>query len=149
MRLILLLAATVTLGACRSYDTSGLGDRQHEANYARVFQERLPAEVTVLNSRVVSYRPGTATADDYEFELLVPGAWVARTEKGLYLRKGEGEYVQKELNVRRSPARAWYAPKPLDQYDLYRDRTGAGRVHMLVQKEPEADGRQRVFISKH
>jgi hypothetical protein len=32
---------------------------------------------------------------------------------------------------------------------LYRDLSSVGYLHMLVQKEPESDGRRRVFISKH
>ena len=149
MRYLLALMVAALLAGCRSYDAGGLSAGQHESNYARVFREPLPPDVTVLNSRVVSFRPGAAAADDFEFELLVPGPWIAKAAKGLYLRKGEGEYLQKELNVRRSPARPWYAPQPLDQYDLYRDQTSAGHVHMLAQKASEPDGRQRVFISRH
>jgi hypothetical protein len=65
------------------------------------------------------------------------------------LRKSGGKFVQKEVGSRREHARPWYAPKPLDQYELYRDLTSVGYVHMLVQKETEPDGRQRVFVSKH
>lgn len=149
MRLILFLMVAAALCGCRSYETAGLADGRHEANYARVFREPVPPDVTVLNSRVVSFRPGAATADDFEFELLVPGPWIARTAKAFYLRAGQGEHLQNEMNLRRSPARPWYAPKPLEQYDLYRELATVRSVHMLVQKGAEPDGRQRVFLSKH
>lgn len=149
MRLLLIALLGAALSSCTSYE-AGRTDGQHDANYARVFREPVPPDVTVLNSRVVSFKAGSAAADDFEFEMLVPAPWIAKTAKGFYLRKGEGEYLQKEMNVRRSPARPWYAPKPLDQYELYRDQTGAGRqVHMLAEKASEPDGRQRVFISRH
>jgi hypothetical protein len=149
MRLALFFLAAAVLCGCRSYEAGGLADGRHEADYARVFREPLPPDVTVLNSRVVSFRPGAASADDFEFELLAPGAWIAKTGKAFYLRKGEGEYLKQEMNLRRSPARPWYAPKALDEYDLYRDLVNVRTVHMLVQKSAEPDGRQRVFISKH
>ena len=147
--LLALMVAAAALSACRSYDAGGPSAGQHESNYARVFREPLAPDVTVLNSRVVSFRPGAAAADDYEFELLAPGPWIAKTAKGFYMRPGQGEHLQNEMNLRRSPARAWYAPKPLDQYDLYRDMANVRSVHMLVQKASEPDGRQRVFISRH
>jgi hypothetical protein len=66
-----------------------------------------------------------------------------------YLWKGDSAFIQRELASRREQARSWYAPKALEHYDLYRDATSVGYAHMLVQKEAEPDGRQRVFISKH
>ena len=149
MRTIVVLLAAAALSGCRTYDTGGLAGGQHESNYARVFREPLPPDVTVLNSRVVSFRPGAAAADDFEFELLVPRAWIAKTARGFYLRPGHGEHLQNEMNLRRSPARPWYAPKPLDEYDLYRDMANVRSVHLLVQKAAEPDGRQRAFVSKH
>ena len=69
--------------------------------------------------------------------------------KRFHLGMCDGEFIERQIASRRERARAWYAPKPLDQYDLYRDASSFGYVHMLVQKEGESDGRQRVFISKH
>jgi hypothetical protein len=123
----------------------------HPANYSRVFHEAIPSDVTVVNSAVVTYssRPGVVTTDDFEFELLVPPQWLEKTTKRFYLSKSDSEFVQKQLSTRREHARPWYAPKSLDHYDLYRDATSVGYVHLLVQKGTEADGRHRVFISKH
>jgi len=89
------------------------------------------------------------TTDDFEIELLVPRGWIGEKTKRFYLGKGESDFIQRELASRRKDARPWYAPKPLDQYDLYRDASSVGYVHMLVQKEAEADGRLRLFMSKH
>ena len=142
------------LAGCRSYvesTPSKVLEGDDPANYTRVFREPLPSDVTVVNSAVVTYavRPGVVTTDDFEFELLVPRPWIQKATKRFYLGKSEGEFIQKELGSRRKNARPWYAPKPLEQYDLYRDASSVGYVHMLVQKEGEVDGRQRVFISKH
>ena len=149
---LLILAAALT--GCRSYVESTPAkvlEGDNAGNYARVFREPLPADVTVVNSVVVTYsfRPGVVTTDDFEFELLVPRQWIQKSSKRFYLGKGDGEFIERQLESRREQARPWYAPKPLDQYDLYRDATSVGYVHMLVEKEGEADGRQRVFISKH
>ncbi|MCI0748886.1 MAG: hypothetical protein L0Y58_26060 [Verrucomicrobia subdivision 3 bacterium] len=149
-----LLMVAAVLAGCHSYVESTprrLVEGDHSANYVRVFREPIPSEVTVVNSAVVTYsfRPGVVTTDDFEFELLVPRPWIQKTTKRFGLGKGDGEFIQSELRSRREQAHAWYAPKPLDQYKLYRDPTSVGYVHMLVQKEAESDGRLRVFISKH
>jgi hypothetical protein len=149
---LLILAATVA--GCMSYvesTPSKVLEGDDPANYARVFREPLPTGATVVNSAVVTYsfRPGVVTTDDFEFELLVSPLWIQKATKRFYLGKSEGEFIQSQVDARRKDARPWYAPKPLDQYDLYRDATSVGYVHMLVQKEGESDGRQRVFISKH
>lgn len=153
-RALTLLMLTAVLAGCRPYvesTPSKVLEGDDPANYARVFREPLPSDVTVVNSVVVTYsfRPGVVTTDDFEFELIVPRSWIQKATKRFCLGKSEGEFIQRKLGSRRKDARPWYAPKPLDQYDLYRDATSVGYVHMLVQKEGEADGRQRVFISKH
>ena len=153
-RILSLMILAAVLAGCRSYvesTPSKVLEGDDQANYARVFREPVPADVTVVNSAVVTYafRPGVVTTDDFEFELLVPPQWTQKVIKRFYLRKSAGEFVQGEIDSRRKNARAWYAPKALDQYDLYRDATSVGYVHMLVQKEGESDGRQRVFVSKH
>jgi hypothetical protein len=89
------------------------------------------------------------TTDDYEFELIVPRAWVERTVKGRYLHHDSNDSNRGELAARKKDARSWYAPKPLGQYEFYRDLTSVGYLHMLVEKSAETDGRHRVFISKH
>ncbi|HYG34385.1 MAG TPA: hypothetical protein VEC99_06350 [Clostridia bacterium] len=149
---LLMLAALLT--GCRSYVESTpfkVLEGDNLGNYARVFREPVPPDVTIVNSVIVTYpsRPGVVTTDDFEFELLVPSEWIRKTTKRFYLGKSDGEFTQRELGLRRQNARSWYAPKPLGQYDLYRDATSVGYVHMLVEKEGETDGRQRVFISKH
>lgn len=148
-----LILASICLG-CRSYvqsTPSKTWEGDHAKNYERIFREPIPADVAVVNSVVVtySYRPGVVTTADFEFELIVPPSWVEKATKRYYLHKNNSEFIRDELGARRQRARTWYAPKPLDQYDLYRDATSVGYVHMLVQKEPEADGKRRVFISKH
>jgi hypothetical protein len=145
---------TTVLVGCRSYvesTPSKVLEGDDPKNYARVFREPLPSDVTVVNSAVVTYsfRPGVVTTDDFEFELVATHEWIRKATKRFYLGKGNGEFIQSELGSRRKNARPWYAPKSLDHYDLYRDATSVGYVHMLVQKEGETDGRQRVFISKH
>ena len=153
-RALSLLMLATGLAGCRCYvesTPSRLLEGDHPANYARVFREPVPSGVTVVNSAVVvySFRPGVVTTDDFEFELVVPREWIRKATKRFYLGKSDGEFIQKEIVSRQEQARSWYAPKPLDQYDLYRDATSVGYVHMLVQKEGESGGRQRVFISKH
>ena len=152
-RALSLLMLATGLAGCRSYvesTPSRLLEGDHPANYARVFREPVPSGVTVVNSAVViySFRPGVVTTDDFEFELVVPRVGTEGNQTFLF-GESEGEFIQKEIVSRQEQARSWYAPKPLDQYDLYRDATSVGYVHMLVQKEGETDGRQRVFISKH
>jgi len=153
-RALTLLMFAAALGGCRFYvesTPSKLVEDDHPANYARVFRGPIPPDVTVVNSAVVTYsfRPGVVTTDDFEFELLVPRWWIEKQAKRFYLSKGNDDFIRREIASRREQARPWYAPKALDEYDLYRDATSVGYVHMLVQKEVEGDGRQRVFISKH
>lgn len=153
-RALCLPILAAALAGCRSYVESTPRhylEGDPPADYARIFRERIPSDVTVVNSAVVTYsfRPGVVTTDDFEFELIVPPQWIEEKAKRFYLSKSEEEFVQRELGARRADARPWYAPKPLVGYYLYRDPSSVGYVHMLVQKESEADGRLRLFISKH
>lgn len=153
-RALSLLMLAAVLVSCRPYvesTPSKLVEDDHAANYSRVFREAIPPDVTVVHSTVVTYsfRPGVVTTDDFEFELIVSRSWIQRSAKRFYLGKSDSELIQRELGARRERARPWYAPKPLDHYDLYRDASSVGYVHMLVEKTGEADGRHRVFISKH
>ena len=153
-RTLSLLLLVVVLAGCRSYvesTPSKILEGDTPGNYARVLREAVPTNVTIVNSVVVAYsfRPGVVTTDDFEFELFIPREWIPKATKRFYLSKSDGEFIERQLDARRKDARPWYAPKPLEQYDLYRDATSVGYVHMLVQKEGETDGRQRVFISKH
>src|SRR5436309_3608732 len=143
-RALSLLILAAAFAGCRSYvesTPSKILEGNDPANYARIFREPVPSDVTVVNSAVVTYsfRPGVVTTDDFEFELKVSPRWIEKEAKRFYLGKSDGEFIQKELRARREHARPWYAPKPLDQYELYRDATSVGYVHMLVQKEPETD----------
>lgn len=149
-RALCLLICAAALTGCRSYVESTPAkvlERDNSANYTRVFHGPVPNDVTVLNSVVVthSFRPGVVTTDDFEFEVVAPRQWIEKTAKRFYLRQSDGAFLERELNSRRKDARTWYAPRPIDEYDLYRDITSVGYVHMLVQKEREADGRQRAF----
>jgi hypothetical protein len=149
----LLIIATALVGCQRYVDStpSTVVEGNNPTNYVQIFDAPVPSDVTVVNSRVVTYsfRPGVVTTDDFEFELLVPSSWIQKATKSFYLRRSDGEFVRTELDSRRARARPWYAPKLFKQYDFYRDATSVGYVHMLVQKEGETDGRHRVFISKH
>ncbi|MGC4072925.1 MAG: hypothetical protein QM760_10455 [Nibricoccus sp.] len=141
----------IGLSGCRSY-TESTPSKTFEgdpaANYQRVFKEPVPPDVTVINSVVVGYswRPGVVTTDDFEFELIVPSSWPARWQKTFHLKPGGADDAERRKN---NPIRPWYAPKPIASYETYRDMTSVGYVHMLVDKTAEADGRLRVFISKH
>ncbi len=153
-RTLPLLMLAAGLAGCRSYvesTASQVLEGDNRETYVRVFREPLPSDVTVVNSVVVTspFRPGVVTTDDFEFELVVPREWIRKTTKRFYLWKSDSEFIQSELDSRRKDARSWYAPNSLDQYDLYRDATSVGYVHMLVQKKEETGGRQRAFISKH
>jgi len=133
----------------------------NEWNYQRVFGTR-PPTVTVINSVVISYSypwhlypcyMGVVTTDDFEFELLVPRTWIEERLRLFAavggLQKDEDPFARRRLGARKDhPFRPWYAPKPLNSYDLYHDLTSATYVHMLVDKEIVGD-RYRVFISKH
>ena len=124
------------------YDNAG--------NYQRIFQAPVPADVTVVHSYVVAYdwRWDVITTDDFEFELLVPTPWLAQASKRFGLFKTGGQW-DVPMARRKESALEWYSPKPIESYDRYRDSTSTGYVHMLVDKEREADGRNRVFVSKH
>jgi hypothetical protein len=96
-----------------------------------------------------SFRPGVVTTDDFEYELIVPPPWIDEQVEKFCLRHQDDEYTAAQLDRRRQRANEWYAPKSRDQYDLYRDCTSRGYVHMLVERTAQPDGRRRVFISKH
>jgi hypothetical protein len=123
------------------------------SNYRRVFGISPPEEIDVVNSVVVAYeaRPGLYSRDDWAFELVAPDAWIARTARNLHLAPAES--VNKavvSINERKEQSlRPWYAPKPITEYELYYLLpTDTPHIHMLVDAEPEPDGRHRVFISK-
>ncbi|MGV3663035.1 MAG: hypothetical protein ACO1TE_22815 [Prosthecobacter sp.] len=152
IRTLCLLILAAALVGCRAYTDSTptrILEGDNAANYERVFREPVPQGVTVVHSVVAAYafRPGVVTTDDFEFEMLASDTWVSRQVKRLSGRNDE--FWRRELDERRKDARPWYAPKSLDEYDLYRDLTSVGYLHMLVEKQRQADGRRRVFISKH
>jgi hypothetical protein len=148
--LLLFALAGAWLTGCRSYTDSTprtIHEGDSQANYRRVFGTAPQWPVKVVNSVVVTYarRPAVVTTDDFEFELLVPPAWVEERVKRWHL-------MESTLHVDRrqqQPIRSWYAPKDLASYRSYRDRTSVGYVHLLVERELETDGRVRVFVSKH
>lgn len=99
----------------------------------------------MVNSVVVSYstRPGVVTTDDFEFELIASPDQVRRWKKDLL--PNTVDILRRQAH----PIRPWYAPKPIEAYRSYRDRTSVGYLHLLEETAPEADGRIRVFLSKH
>lgn len=149
MLLKCLIACLVVFACgCRSYTPTTPREYlegDNAANYQRVFREAAPADVTVVNSVVVSYstRPGVVTTDDFEFELIASPDQVSRWKNDL---------LPNTVDIQRRqarPIRPWYAPKPIEAYRSYRDRTSVGYLHLLEETTPEADGRIRVFLSKH
>lgn len=151
MHFLLIAIFTVGLYGCRSYSDATprqVFDGDHAANYHRVFKTDIPKEITVLNSVIVGYsrRPGVVTTDDFEFELIAPASALARWKKSFYLQAGATRDVEDRKN---RPIKPWYAPGMFSDYEAYRDLTSVGYVHMLVQKNPEPDGRFHVFLSKH
>src|SRR5687768_1237878 len=109
-RTLSLMILAAVLAGCRSYvesTPSKLLEGDDAANYARVFREPVPADVTVVNSAVVTYafRPGVVTTDDFEFELLVPRQWTQKAVKRFYLWKSDAEFAQGQIDSRRKRAR--------------------------------------------
>lgn len=137
---------------------SGCGqDRVHEGDlaaiYSRVFGE-LPADnIEVVNGILYEYRwrLGTVTTDDWEMEVVASREWIDRQIESMYLRPvDEDSVLLREIKERsENRYRPWYAPEPLEHYDVYRDITSVGYVHMLVERKAQPDGRHRVFLSKH
>lgn len=151
---VVLCLLSVALMGCRHYVNSTpcqCLEGDDAANYWKVFKSAAPEGVTVVNSVVVGYasRPGVITTDDFEFELLATEEWIGLCAKKWCLTRGDGEFVRRELDGRKGRSiRSWYAPKSIDSYELYRDCSSVGYVHMLVAKE-EVGNRRRVFLSKH
>ena len=150
----ILLFVTIAVTGCQNYIESTprkLLEGDNQANYQRVFGTIPDDDVIVINSVVVGYawRPGVVTTDDFEFELLVTDERIKHWAKRFYLARVDSEFCLRELANRKQEAiRPWYAPKPIDSYELYRDATSVGYVHMLVDKEL-VRGQSRVFLSKH
>jgi len=145
------------------------------ANYDRAFREQAPADVEIVNSVVVDYawRPGVVTTDDWEFELLASRDWIVGHVRSLGLATADAPPPEDEIRAdiaarkpvtlvtahwrdiyerKLHPIRTWYAPKPLAAYEIYYSgATSSSRpsVHMLVEPEPTAGPRHRVFVSKH
>ena len=148
--LFVLLLAAALVGCAQDTDSIPAHPLYDNAgNYQRVFGTPVPVDVSVVHSIVVSYewRLNAVTTDDFEFELLVPTPWLAEASKRFGLHHVTA--WARSFAARKADALPWYAPKPIEEYELYRDPTSAGYVHMLVDKDREADGRNRVFVSKH
>lgn len=150
-----LLAFCLFFVGCRSYANSTpreIFEGNNSANYERVFKEQMPECVDVLNSVVIGYafRPGVVTTDDWEFEIIATYDWVLRSAKRFHLQINEDGFMQYEIQRRlESPIRKWYAVKALDEYELFRDLTSVGYVHMLVSKRKVRGSEHHIFISKH
>lgn len=160
-RRLLLVALVSLLLGCQQY--AGATPRRFlesddAANYARVFREPVPRGVDIVRSVVIDYdwRPGIVATDDYAFELLAPRAWVTRTVEALRLRPGaeagkSGARVDRDVVVARQkqPIRPWYAPGAFEVYRVWLSPASVPYVHLLMERRPLADGRVRVFVSKH
>jgi len=151
---ITIIACALTVG-CDSYSQSTPRrylEGDNAANYQRVFESTVPKDVEVAHSVVVAYsmRPGVVTTDDWEFEIVAPQSWIDAQMKRIHLREADQLNGSLIDHRKKHPIRDWYAPKPISSYNLYYLYvTSIPYVHMLVEKEARADGRHRVFISKH
>ena len=154
---ILAIGVCIALIGCRSYEEPAVRDYfegDHVSNYRRVFQVSPPEDVDVLNSVVIAYGAGrdVMTRDDWAFELIVPREWIDKIRQRMLLARAEEvSHAVSAINERKDhPLRPWYAPKPVSEYELYYlTVTPVPYIQMLVDAEPESDGRWRVFISKH
>ena len=162
-----LIAITVTsalplfLSGCQGYVDSTpyeVFEGDNRSNYIRIFGEPPPDNVEVLNSvvKVYSWRPGVDATDHWEIELLATKSWIEEKIRKLPLRKSDGKTAADKwvrdliFNRQSRPGRQWYAPRPFEAYDVYyQPLANVPYVHMLVDREPTADGRSRVFLSKH
>ncbi|MBL8803012.1 MAG: hypothetical protein JNN27_13500 [Planctomycetes bacterium] len=130
-------------------------ESDHAANFERIFDKPVPEDVSIVNSLVVAYewRLGVVTTDDWEIELLAPRKWVEELREELHLVPVARDWPEGPYSVagrKQDPFRPWYAPRPLEDYEPYwLQLTSIPYRHMLVQREPEPDGRLRVFVSKH
>jgi len=150
-----LLALCLFFIGCRSYANSTpreIFEGNNSANYERAFKEQMPEGVAVLNSVVIGYafRPGVVTTDDWEFEIIASYDWVLRFADKFHLQQGKDGFVQYEIQRRlESPIREWYAVDALDEYELFRDLTSVGYVHMMVSKNKTDGNNHHIYISKH
>jgi hypothetical protein len=133
-------------------------DRIHEgddlANFERIFDAPPPSGVDVVHSVLQEYRwrLGVVTTDDWEIELIAPRSWIDEQIERMHLAPlAERDHVAKLVRDRQAKRfRPWYVPQALESYDgFYLKPTSIPYVHMLVEKEPQVDGRYRVFMSKH
>ena len=129
-------------------------ENDHAMNFKRVFGESPPPGVDVLSSVVFEYRwrLGVVSTDDWEFEIVAPTAWIEQQRKTMHLEPlRDDSFAVQQVNDRKAhPARPWYAPKGLEAYDIYYLRlTSIPYHHMLVEKQPQPDGRHRLYMSKH
>ena len=124
------------------------------SNYRRIFELPPPEDVDVLNSIVIAHdsAPGVMTRDDWAFELIVPPEWIQKTARHLHLARAEevNSAVTAINDRKQQPLRPWYAPRPISEYQLYYlTLTPVPYIQMMVDAQPEPDGRRHVFISKH
>ena len=154
---IAVACASVLLSGCRSSVqpvTRDYFEGDHVSNYRRIFELSPPEDVDVVNSLVIAYgaAPGVMTRDDWAFELVVPAEWIDKTARLMHLARAEEVTAAVDaINYRKEhPLRPWYAPSPITEYELYYlTLTSHPHIQMLVDAQPEPDGRRKVFISKH
>jgi hypothetical protein len=151
---VVCLFFVVALMGCEQYTESQpthVTEGADTWNYARVFDAEPAADVTIVHSMVMGSGWTTACmkCNCWEFELLAPCGWVADAQNHFCLRPLSRDMYCGDVEHRaQHPIRDWYYPEPMSQYDMYRDLTSAGYVHMLVRNQPEQDGRYRVYISR-
>ena len=148
--LFIFMFAAALLG-CSSYVGStpvkgSAGD--NVANYRSAFGSEIPPGLDVINSvatrhQYASSLSGATFNYTYTFELIAPPEWIESKTK--HLQKADGS-LGDEINLHRRNAPKWYAPKEPSRYNYYFDFTSASFIHMVAEKNPQPDGRYRVFL---
>lgn len=147
------VAFLLLLGASPGCGQDRIHEGDHAANFERVFREPPPPGVEVVNSIVAEYRwrLGTVSTDDWEFEIVAPRAWIDDRARKMHLAPArDNPFIANHVAERKTRARKWYAPEPLDTYEVfYLTPTSIPYVHMLIERRPQRDGRYKVYLSKH
>jgi hypothetical protein len=153
-RQILALVFAALLCACRTYvNTAPLNNSEgrNAENYRKSFGTGIPSSIEVVNSigmrnEWASSVRGTIYTYSYIFEMLVPQEWIDRKAKRNYMYKSSAKIGEWQMQERRKKFPVWYAPESLDHYDFYYDNSSFDSIHMVVEKQPQPDGRHRVFV---
>jgi hypothetical protein len=115
-RIVVLLIAVVVAGSC-GYVRSGTWDDAPE-NWSRAFQSTKPADVVVVHSRYWRAPHFTYEAG-YLFEIQPNAAMREQLFSRNRLRRLVDAEVAKASRPCFGECPSWFAPKPLDEYELW------------------------------